>query len=251
MEVNERVKKTKDRNPNFPFINLENALERATQFYREEKRGSAPFTAAAKHWGYSPTSSGAAQTVAALKNYGLLTDENSGAQRKVRLSELALRILLDSRPDSPDLGRLKRQAALLPPIASEIYEKWPDGLPSDHTLHHYLMFEKNFTQEASYKVGRIIKENEVFTICNLSDSLSSYNREEEDSKMQQTIQSQGDAVGGGAQGLKGAARTERIIDPEGMDIVLQFSGEPTSDSYEFLRDYIDLRLKRIKGKSPS
>jgi hypothetical protein len=246
MEANERIKKTKDRNPNFPFINLEIALERAAQFYREEKRGNAPFQAAAKHWGYSPASSGAAQTVAALKNYGLLNDENSGAQRKVRLSELALRILLDSRPDSPDLGRLKRQASLLPSIASEIYEKWPDALPSDHTLHHYLMFEKNFNQEAAYKVCRIIKENEVFTRGNLSDSLSSYNGEEEELKMQQTIQSQGDTVGGCAQGLKGAARTERIIDPEGIDIILQFSGEPTIDSYEFLRDYIDLRLKRIK-----
>jgi hypothetical protein len=251
VDENELAKKTKERSPNFPFINLENALERAKLFYQEERKGSAPFLAAARHWGYSPSSSGAMQTVAALKSYGLLTDEGSGAQRKVRLSDLAIRILLDLRPDTPDLGRLKRTAALSPPTAAEIYEKWPDGLPSDPTLHHFLTLERNFSQESAYRVCRIIKENEVFTGNCLSDSLSSTDKEEEDLGMQQTAQSQGDAIGGSSQKPKVGTRIERIIDPEGLDILLQFSGEPTSDSYEFLRDYIDLRLKRIKGKNPN
>jgi hypothetical protein len=239
------LKKNKDRSPNFPFINLENALERAYRLYQEEKKGSVPFAVAVKHWGYSLNSSGASQTVAALKNYGLINDEGSGTHRRIRLSELALRIILDNRPDSPDIGLFKRQAALSPSLTSEIYDKWPDSLPSEHNLHHFLVLDKKFNPDTARKVCKIIKENEIFTKDSIADILSSNEKEEKDIEMQETNQTQAEAKIASSN-IQNFSRTERIIDPEGLDIVLQFSGEPTSESYEFLRDYIDLRLKRMK-----
>src|SRR5437016_4500012 len=111
---------TKERSPNFPFITLGRALERAEQLYRNEKRGAAPFDVAAADWGYSATSSGALQTVAALKQYGLVADEGSGKDRKIRLTDLALRIILDTRDNSEEKEQLKRQAARTPSVAAEI-----------------------------------------------------------------------------------------------------------------------------------
>src|ERR1035437_5342820 len=92
--------KKRERSPNFPFIGLAAAIQRARDFYDQEKRGSAAVSVIATHWGYSPKSSGLIQTVAALKSYGLMEDEGRGEARRLRLTERALRILLDNRTDS-------------------------------------------------------------------------------------------------------------------------------------------------------
>lgn len=110
-----------DRSPNFPFISLEQALGRSRQLYDQEKRGMAALAVVSGHWNYSLKSSGLVQTVGALKSYGLLEDEGRGLDRRVRLTDLALRILLDPRADSPERRELIRQAALS-----------PGGRPSHH-----------------------------------------------------------------------------------------------------------------------
>jgi hypothetical protein len=156
------TRKTKDRSPNFPFITLESALQRAQQFYAKEKRGAAPFKAAVDHWGYSALSSGGIQTVAALKSYGLLSDDGSGAQRTVRLTDLALRILLDQRPGSTDRAEYMREAAVNPPVAGDVYAKWDGDLPSEPTLHHYLVLERAFNEESARKAAKILFINHGF-----------------------------------------------------------------------------------------
>jgi hypothetical protein len=163
---------TKDRSPNFPFISLERALERAGQLYEKEKRSATPFKVAAEHWRYSPTSSGALQTAAALKQYGLLVDEGSGKDRRVKLTEMALRILLDKREDSTEREHLKRQAALTPPIATEINQKYPEELPSDGTLHHFLVLDRGFNPDNAKNVVKVLKANEGFTHGAMADTIS-------------------------------------------------------------------------------
>jgi len=169
MENDTEDRKARERSPRFPSLSLEKALDRATEFYEHEKRGSAPYAAAAQHWGYKASSSGAIQTFATLRSYGLL----DGTHKDMRLSELALRILLDKRPDPTERNQLKRQAALNPPIAAQISEKWKDGLPSDATLNHFLVLDLGFNESTASKAINIIKENERFTNVSYSDTLSS------------------------------------------------------------------------------
>lgn len=173
LRVNDDVKRTKERSPVFPFIPLSAAIERAKQFFAEEKRGSTLLAIAGRHWGYSPSSSGLLQTVGALKNYGLLSDEGSGQDRRIRLTDMALRIILDERPDSIERAEYLRMAALKPAVSADVHKKWPDGLPSNATLNHYLVLEKKFNQETALKVAKIINKNQSL-IENLSiDNLSS------------------------------------------------------------------------------
>jgi hypothetical protein len=40
---------------------------------------------------------------------------------------------------------------------------------------------------------------------------------------------------------------ERLIDDFGSQITIQFEKEPSTDSYEYLRDYFDFKLKRMKS----
>jgi hypothetical protein len=42
---------------------------------------------------------------------------------------------------------------------------------------------------------------------------------------------------------------ERLLDDDGKEIFINYKGEPSRARYEFIRDYLDLKLKRMKGKT--
>lgn len=135
----------KVRSPSFPFISLPEALERARAFYEKEHRHETEPEVAVRHWGYSPRSSGGNQTLAALRAFGLLEMVGEG---KVRLTEKAVRILLDEREESPERGQLLRQAALSPALHARIWERYKGVLPSDATLRLYLVADEGFNERS-------------------------------------------------------------------------------------------------------
>jgi hypothetical protein len=135
----------KVRSPSFPFVSLPDALERARAFYEKEHRHETEPEVAVRHWGYSPRSSGGNQTLAALRAFGLLEMAGEG---KVRLTERAVRILLDEREESPERGQLLRQAALSPALHSRIWERYKGVLPSDATLRLYLVADEGFNERS-------------------------------------------------------------------------------------------------------
>jgi len=137
----EAAKRKRTRSPAYPYINLEGAITRAREFYSKEQRNAANVSVATKHWGFVEDSSNGAQTVAALISFGLMKDEGSGDKRTVRLTQEALRILLDTRPDSSERVELIKQCALAPKIHKQIWDKWGTDLPSDAQLRHTLLFE--------------------------------------------------------------------------------------------------------------
>ncbi|HUD13560.1 MAG TPA: hypothetical protein VMQ56_07880 [Terracidiphilus sp.] len=138
-EVSPSRKRT--RSPAYPFINLETAINRAKQFYDKEQRNAANISVATKHWGFVEASSNGWSTVAALISFGLMQDEGIGDRRIVRLTQSALRILLDARQDSAERAELLRVAALGPKIHRQLWKKWGAGLPSDAQLRHTLLFD--------------------------------------------------------------------------------------------------------------
>jgi hypothetical protein len=135
----------KIRSPSFPFISLPEALERARAFFDREHRHETEPEVAVRHWGYSPRSSGGNQTLAALRAFGLLEMVGEG---KVRLTERAVRILLDEREESPEREQLLRQAALSPALHSRIWERYKGVLPSDATLRLYLVADEGFNERS-------------------------------------------------------------------------------------------------------
>jgi hypothetical protein len=139
------------RSPSYPSIGLEEALKRARRFYDRERRNPAPVDTVLDHWGYKPGSGAGVLTIAALRKFGLIEYIGAGAQRKARLTNLAFRIILDEREPSPERDEALRQAALTPTIHSEIRRKFPNPpLPSDSTLRHYLVFDRQFNESQRY-----------------------------------------------------------------------------------------------------
>jgi hypothetical protein len=162
------------RSPSYPGINLEEALERAQTLYQHERRNAAPVDAVLAHWGYRPGTGVGRIALAALKKFGLIEDEGSSDRRLVKLSDLALRILLDDREDPSERLVAIQEAAMLPPIHSELRQKFPDGPPSDATLRHYLLFERRFTESGAQDLIREYKETLSFASLDGTATIPSY-----------------------------------------------------------------------------
>lgn len=163
-------KRKRTRSPEHPSINLETALKRAKQFYDIETRNSASLIVASKHWGYEPKSSGGLQTAATLISFGLLKDEGTGEKRKLQLSPIAIRILLDARPDSPERADLIKRVALTPRIHKQLWEDWGASLPSDAQFRHTLIvdWEPPFNEKS---VDHFIKEyKDTIAFAKLTES---------------------------------------------------------------------------------
>jgi len=134
------------RSPNYPGIDLETAVARARALYEHERRGTVNARVAVQHWGYSEKSSGGQVVLAALKAFGLTDETGEGAARTIRLSDLALRILLDTRPTSTDRQEALRRAALNPRIHSEVWTALNGNLGSEENLRHRLIFDWRFNE---------------------------------------------------------------------------------------------------------
>ena len=69
-----------------------------------------------------------------------MQDEGTGDKRKVKLTQNALKILLDARADSSEKEGLIKQAALAPKIHQQIWTRWGANGISDDNLRHTLIF---------------------------------------------------------------------------------------------------------------
>lgn len=145
-DQSKKARRPKGRSPSYPGIDLESALQRAEQLYDHERGNAAHLDTILKHWGYKATTGPGRVAFAALRKFGLLDTEGSGGTLKGRLSELALRILQDQRPDSFERLRAIQEAALTPSIHQELWEKYQGTLPSDDNLRFMLLRERSFTE---------------------------------------------------------------------------------------------------------
>jgi hypothetical protein len=166
-------KGTRERSPAFPYIGLGEALDRARQFHKIERKVAAPVHVAVKHWGYREKSSGGIQTIAALKAFGLMNDVGSGADRKVQLSDFGLDIIQDERLDSPERDQLIKRAALLPKIHATLWNKYKTELPSPDNLRHELKKEFKFNPNAIDDFLMEYKDTISFAKLTGSDTVSS------------------------------------------------------------------------------
>lgn len=141
-----KLKTPRTRSPAYPYLALPEALERTGQIRRAEGRHSVSVSVAMQHWGYKAESSTGYSCIAALKKFGLVDEEGVGEHREVRLSALALALLLDTGEGSPERAAALRTAALNPRIHAELWERYGPALPSDQTLRRFLLLEKNFNE---------------------------------------------------------------------------------------------------------
>lgn len=165
-------KPPKGRSPSYPGIDLEIAIQRAQRLYEAQREHPSRIDAILGHWDYKPNSGAGLVAAAALKKFGLLQDEGSGKARQGRLTELALRIVKDRRPDSTERAAAIRQAALAPTIHRDVWDRYQGQLPDNSDLIYYLEFEKAFTSHGAKEFVEQFRRTIAFAQLAPSDSLA-------------------------------------------------------------------------------
>lgn len=139
------------RSPPYPYVGLGKAVQKIDQLYAAVRHHAAAIPTAAKAWDTGPKSSATLQSVGALIQYGLLDDEGSGDARKVKLTPLALKIVMDKRPGSVERAQAIKQAALTPRIFAELFETYGTATGIDEALLiHTLTAERVQRNQAPY-----------------------------------------------------------------------------------------------------
>jgi hypothetical protein len=239
-------KKTKKRSPAYPAINLETAIVRATELEAIEHDGPVNIDVAVGHWGYTSKSSPGQRILAALKHYGLIEDvEGSGKDRMIRLSQLALDIVLDYRPSSTERSEKIRIAAMNPPIFQRLFDNGQHKIVSDQSLAFYLTRKEDFNPKAVSDLIEVWKD--TFTFAKLGNNVIL--SEDEGEKPPENG------------GLKlPPPNKDQFMQPqtgyqdytlslgEGRDVVLRAPQIMSDDDFKFMKTWLE-RLKLVKAES--
>ncbi|SIO60204.1 hypothetical protein SAMN05444166_6306 [Singulisphaera sp. GP187] len=165
---------------NVPYLNLEDAIEKARILFQKAKRSAIHLSTAANYLGYSPKASSVSLVVSALKKYGLAVDEGSAEGRRVKLTELGFQIVADSREHSPDRDEKIRHAALLPKAHRELWEHYGPHFPDDNTIEVYLKLERSYTADAARHAVRVYRATILYAGLNEAGILGDVAADEAD-----------------------------------------------------------------------
>lgn len=141
------------RSPNYPQLNLGEAIERVRQVYKVGHTHKADKEVVAKSLGYSSINGASLAVISTLKRYELIQDEGDG----LKVSDDAVAILELPKGD-PERAKAFRAAAFAPQLFAEIHEVYGDHLPGDVHLRHFLI-KKKFLPKAADDVIRVYREN--------------------------------------------------------------------------------------------
>lgn len=156
-------KQKKHRSPNYPYIGLQEALERSLQIQQAGGIYPVSFNSVMSVWGYKPGTT--SSVIAALKSFSLIEVTGEGDKRQVKVTEGARKILADHA----DRDSLVKQAALCPPLYRDLWTTFHDGLPpSNKIIRDHLVFDKHFNEKV---VDGVIKDfRDTIAFANLSAS---------------------------------------------------------------------------------
>src|SRR5258708_797032 len=132
--IEEKQKRKVHRSPSYPVFDLTEAIAKAEAIYKHEKRSATTPEVLASHMGYSTATGPGGRAVSALRQYGLV--EEAGG--KYRLSDLGYTLIRFSR-HSEEWKAAISEAVRRPTLFRELFDEYPDGLPSDATLRNDLL----------------------------------------------------------------------------------------------------------------
>jgi len=246
--MSEAVKRP--RSPNYPSISLPVALQQLRQLFDRIQKYKAPKDLIIKAIGYSGLNGASASALSAHTKYGIL-DRLDGDEFKI--SELGMKLLFHENP--AEYAAALHKAAHSPVLFSELMAEFPSGVPHDDILRTRLI-RRGFAQSAVATAISSYRETIEFVTSN---SLG-YN-EPDESPPEEAVQPLPDQTIPNALShilAKGqhpvlpthreevlAGREERILDDDGNAIVVKFPGEPTVETYEFLKEYLEFRIQRL------
>lgn len=157
------------RSPVHPTQSLPEAIEKARRLYDQEHRTPATVEVVAEAWGYEPSSSSVAASIATLKHYGLLDQTRGNGDRRLSISERGFDILIEPE-GSNRRDEAIREAALAPEIFSELWSTFGDR-GSDANIRSHLL-RKGFNRTAVAPCIRAYRGTILFAGMQESDTIA-------------------------------------------------------------------------------
>lgn len=239
--------KARKRSPNFPYASLRDCVELIKKMHKQVGTSKVLIESAYKYMGLRPTSSSTDRIRAALSSYKLTEEQYQNKQRFINLTDLSHRIAVDVREVSMDRLTAYREAALNDAMTKKVWEEeWMDGLPlDDATIISILRMKYKFQEEAAKRFASVLKDN--FAFAQLDESFTDADYEE--------VEDQGDSrYNGGHMEQKPSTPPEKIESairhPIPLDndryAYIYLPPTVTEDDAEFIPDFINLLLKKIK-----
>jgi hypothetical protein len=147
----EAQKPKKGRSPAYPAVALDKAIDMARKVYDGQRKQEAHIDSTLRAIGYSSQSGSSLRAIAALKQYGLVQDTGDGDNRRIKLTDAALDILLLPESDPRKFSAIKA-AALAPAIHAALWERYGALLPEDGSLMGYLTRDREYHDEAAQDI---------------------------------------------------------------------------------------------------
>jgi hypothetical protein len=139
------------RSPEYPYIDLGEAIERTKLIFNKEKTHFAHKEVVATALGYQGLNGASNRMISALGKYGLLDETNN----QYRVSDSALSIIKNTT-GHPERVHTIRAVALKPSVFNDLYTRYGFNLPSDHNIKSYLTL-KGFNETAAERVVVIFR----------------------------------------------------------------------------------------------
>jgi hypothetical protein len=235
------------RSPAFPVIDLKKALERAEQFRLAEGKHSVPSASAKKAWNLGDDTVAGRRTIAALGYYGLFEYEGAGDNRKVRLSDNALKILLDKQPESPERDVLIKKVALVPAIHRELWVKWGPELPSDASFETFLVRDRGFSTGGAHDFMPVYKSTLTYAKLGQSDRMLDVSDEgQEVANMDNYQQNQTSTV---MRPVPRPGMLQEVFNLDEGPVILSFPPNLSNASYQDLEDHLGIFLRKAKRRA--
>lgn len=227
------------RSPNYPAISLSDAITRMEGLHKRIQKHSAPREAIVKGLGYKGWNGASAIVLSAVVKYGLLDRINEDSYK---VSERAMRAMFGK--DQVETSGAIREAAFAPALYADLYAEFGEAVPHDDILRPWLI-RRGFSQSVVDTVVQSYRDTVALVKLEHSEHDVAQDKDLGELSMQ-TMTAPTTGHAGVASPPVSAGRQERIMDDDGNSIVLNFPFEPTLETYDFLKDYLEFRITRLK-----
>ena len=146
----------KHRSPNYPGIDLEDAIDSVVKLHNSMGRNEFDADDAVKAWGYSSGSGPVRVRMGALRQFGLV-DGRRGESRRVSRTGL---FFATRDPSSAEYQDALRATAVRPPLFAKARDAMPDA--SDNALRRWLLMDEDFSDEGASRFVEVFRSTMRF-----------------------------------------------------------------------------------------
>jgi hypothetical protein len=236
------------RSPEYPAISLKEAIDRVKMVYEKDYQNRLPKHVVAEHMGYKGLSGASLPVISALTKYGLL----EGRGDETRVSDLAVALIAHPSGTAEHYDALKR-ASMFPELFAELDERFPDGKASEQAIRSYLLTRK-FIPGAADAAIRAYRDTKAL----VEAESQGYVGEEEQPSEKAPLMNEAaiNAIRGAMPKPLPATppkpgMLQEVFNLDEGPVTLSFPSALSQESYEDLKDQLELFLRRAQRRAVS